>query len=131
MRTRLTTVAIVLGGVLALTAGLLASGLRRPPGPRTLPEAIAVVEARGLYWVSDEPGGIPGARVTVSDRPLTAMQARCIRLKDPQHPAWLGTVAIFTNWRANLPNYDPACSAIWGELFVYGDPRVIGDLTGP
>jgi hypothetical protein len=100
-----------------------------PHGPRTLQEAIAAAEALGLCWGTDECGGVPYARVVVSEFPVTWERA-CGVVLDPARPCWVGTVAIWPKGRQLVPMHDPARCALWGDLFVYGDPELIARLTG-
>src|SRR5947209_3967039 len=127
MRRRYSTVFLGLGAAaltLALTARLLPNHEPRRAGPQTLQEALAIVEGRGLHHASDEAGGVPVHHLIVSELPLAPERARLLRL-DPTHPCWAGTVSIRDDWRTQMPNYDPACSAVWGELFVFGDPVLV------
>ncbi len=101
----------------------------RRPGPRTLQEAIALAGQKGLSWGTDEYDGHPVTRIVISELPVTT--ARCQRLYlHPSCPGWAGTVSVYANWRLLIADaYDPEHSAIWGELFVYGDPSLIEMLT--
>src|SRR5438270_12960703 len=128
MRTRIwnTTFLAMSLAVLALVlAGPLSLSARKPPGPRTAAEVAATAEQLGLYLVPD---GTTGGRVILAEQPLTLERAATLWLHSPQHPRWIGTVAVYAGWRGMMDNYDPACSAVWGEFFVYGDPDLIARL---
>jgi hypothetical protein len=101
-----------------------------PAGPETMQEVVRVAEEKGLYFCSDRRDGEIANRLVISDRPLTCQRANFVRFNAPDHPCWIGTVALCYPWRNNMANYDPECSAVWGEMFVYGDPEIIRRLTG-
>jgi hypothetical protein len=125
------TVLIVLAAV-PVAALVVIPGLSGRPshGPRTIEEAMEVACAHGLYWATDDPSGIPTNGVVVSEVPLTREAVSKLRVNDPRHCGWIGTLTIRNNWEKCMPNYDPECSGVWGELFVYGDARLIRKLTG-
>jgi hypothetical protein len=103
---------------------LLTDTTRRDP--RTLAEAAQVAEQLSLFCRVD---GVEGGRLIVSETPLT--QKRCAEARlDPRYSGWRGTIAVYPNWQTMMPMYDPMCSAVWGELFLYGDPRLIAKVTG-
>ena len=83
-----------------------------------------------LYWATDHPSGKPTNGIVVSEMPLTREAVSKLRVNDPHHIGWIGTLIIRNNWERCMPNYDPDSSGVWGELFVYGDPRLIRKLTG-
>jgi hypothetical protein len=105
-------------------------GTWRRAGPRTFDDVIAIAEPFGLYYASDDIGGIPKGRLVLSRLPLTCDRAARVRINVPQHPCWIGTVAVYTTAAQMAPNYDPTCSVFWGEMFVYGDPALVELLTG-
>jgi hypothetical protein len=127
------TALLILGAVmvvlLSLVQPLLMSfGIGR--GPRTVKDVVRVAEEQGLYCLTDEPRGIPDHRLVVSETPLTRERICGLSVPNPQRPCWRGTVSIYAGWQQLMGIYDPDCSAIWGELFVYGDPQLILKLTG-
>jgi hypothetical protein len=95
--------------------------------PESLDEAIEVADTLGLFYRYDGGGA---SCLLVSERGLPD-PAIGPRMNNASHPFWIGTVAIYTGaqsmWQAN---YDPTCSLVWGNLFVYGDPDLIKTLTG-
>jgi hypothetical protein len=101
-------------------------------GPRTLQEAAALAEERGLFWRSGtNDGSLPACAIVVGTRPVTWERANGIRFHDgPRHPCWQDTAIVYSGWRDFLAGADPTASLVWGELFVYGDRRVIEKLTG-
>jgi hypothetical protein len=105
------------------------NGGRVPRGPQTLQEAAAIAEELGLYHRSDKADGTLWDRIIVSEIPLSFERASQVCINDPSRPCLAGTVAIYAGWDKLWPNADPACSAVWGELFVYGDPQLIRKLT--
>jgi hypothetical protein len=129
------TTAVVGAAVIAVT--LLNSGgllLRSDVGrshPQTLYDAVEIAEALGLYHSSDALAGSLNSRVIISEMPLTWERAAGTSLH-ANHPCLVCTVAVYYDpnrlW-ANA-NYVPAYSAIWGDLFIFGDPRLIEKLTG-
>jgi hypothetical protein len=114
----------LLGGV------LLRSGVRRSH-PQTLYDAVEIAEALGLYHCSDALAGRLNSRVIISELPLTWERAAGTPLH-PDHPCLVWTVAVYydPNRQWADANYVPAYSAIWGDLFIFGDPRLIEKLTG-
>jgi hypothetical protein len=132
VRARYTNVLIVLGGgalaAILLIRALLTDGLQRPP--RTIQEAVVIANSKELCCISDEPDGIPHVILVVSETPLTWAEAASLRVNSPKHPGWRGVTKIQGSRSVAAENYDPTCSAVWGSLFVYGDPEVIRKLTG-
>jgi hypothetical protein len=136
MRRRQHETALTLCAGVGLVALLALAQLRRSdnppsPGPRTLRDARPIVEGLGLYCRSDRPDGCLDNRLVVSERPLTADRANFLRLSNPQHPCWLGTVALCSPARAYAFHLAPEGTAIWGGLFVIGDPALVRKLVGP
>jgi len=111
--------------MLALTVRRLSMDRPGYRGPHTLQDAGRIAESLGLFHRSDTAEGVPTCRLIVSETPLTFERAGAIVLREPTHPSLLGTVAVYSGAHAMGMNYDPTCSAIWGDLFVYGDPAVI------
>jgi hypothetical protein len=101
-------------------------------GPRTLEEAASLAKERGLFWRSGtKDGSLPASAIVVGTRPVTWERANGIRFNDgPHHPCWQDTVIVYSGWRGFAAGADPFVSLVWGELFVYGDRRVIEKLTG-
>ena len=99
-------------------------------GPQTLAELIAIAEARGLYYGSDQRMDGPIGRLVISETPVTRNRAGRVRINAPLHPCWINTVAVYFPVGQMMTNYDPQCSVIWGNMFVYGDPALIELLTG-
>jgi hypothetical protein len=97
--------------------------------PSTLQEAAQISESLGLYYRSDSADGALRSRVIVSTTPLTFERAGGIGLRDPKHPCWDGTVAVYDAWRRmHVDCNQPHCT-IWGKLLVYGDPDLIQRLN--
>jgi hypothetical protein len=116
--------------VMLLGGLLLRSNVRRSH-PQTMCDAVEIAETLGLYHCSDALGGHLYARVIISELPLSWERAAGISLRC-NHPCLLGAVAVYydphRHW-ANA-NYVPGYSAIWGDLFIFGDPWLIEKLTG-
>ena len=100
------------------------------PGPESIQEVIRVVEHMGLYWRSDRVDGIVSDRLVVSERPVTCARANDVRFGAPEHRCWHGTIAVCYPAKQILSNYDPVCSAVWGQTMLYADPGLIRKLTG-
>jgi hypothetical protein len=120
-----------LGAGLALAILVLGSGyLRRhhARAPSTLVEAAQIAEGLGLFYRSDRADGRLQGRLMVSDRTVTFERAAGTPLCDPKDRRWVGTVVIYSGWRNLNARNDATCSAVWGELLVYGDPNFIDRL---
>lgn len=116
--------------ILLLMASPLVRSVQRRGGPEMLEDAAEIAGAQGLYCASDSVGGFLSTRLVVSETPLSWHRAARTVL-DPKHPSMAGTVAVYYKRPGMVEcNYDPSCSAVWGELFVFGDPRLIHKLTG-
>ncbi len=102
----------------------------REPVPRTLAEVATLVERRGLYWAAENSFGLEGNRLVISTLPITVERASNLHVNDPSYSRWHGTLIVDLRFLAMMCNYDPAWSVVWGDLFVYGDPELIEDLTG-
>jgi hypothetical protein len=121
---------VTLFALLAVLAIRLLWSENTPREPQTIDEAVSLARAMGLYAIHD--GGEPttGKNIIVSETPLTWEEAGGVCVSRPINPYWIGKVRIYTGWQAMMPNYDPRCSVVWGELFVYGDPQLVERLTG-
>jgi len=98
--------------------------------PESLTETVDVVSELGLYHRFDGPSSGNWCLI-VSERALPDSPEQSPRINNPSHPFWIGTVAIYRNGQQRMSyNYDPACSVVWGTLFVYGDPDLIEKLSG-
>jgi hypothetical protein len=99
-----------------------------PCGPKSLDEVVQIAHELKLYhrYV----GGPGSCCVVVTAKEPHRVLWEGPRLNNPRHQFWNGTVAIYTLAHQMWGNYDPACSLVWGDLFVYGDPDVIEMLTG-
>ena len=125
----------VLMGICLIGLAALSLGLRVPDAdrasPRTLVEAATAAEARGLCWRSTaQDGSLNAGSIVVSTRPVTWEHTNGIRVNDAKHSCWHETIVIYSSGAQLLMNSDPSVSMVWGELFVYGDPRLIEKLTG-
>jgi hypothetical protein len=98
-------------------------------GPESLEEAARAAEGLGLFCRSDSFDGSIGSRLIVSTAPLTHERAGSMGLREPNHRCWLGTVAVYRNWRKMHVERDTAYSALWGDLLVYGDPDLVERLS--
>jgi hypothetical protein len=112
---------------LPLTMGALRTDAGRR-APESLAEVAEVAVELGLFYRYDGPAAQCCLIISATEMPTTSPPAP--RMNNPTHPFWFGTVAIYTRASAMLANYDPACSLVWGTLFVYGDPDLIAKLTG-
>jgi hypothetical protein len=101
-----------------------------PDGPATLHEVAELAERMGLYCRSDNIDGVVRNRLLVSRSPLTHLAANQVVFGAPRKRCWQGVVAVCRPWRGYVSNFDPGYSAVWGNLFLYGDPDVIRRLTG-
>ena len=126
----------VIAGVLAL-AGV---GFRSPAeggapdeGPATIDEAARCAQSRQLQVYGYYPNGELGATCVVSEKPLSTVQRGDLWMHSPDFARWAGAAVISTGGRMMLEaNFDPAFPerfALWGDLFIYGDPEVIQRLT--
>ena len=122
----------VLGfGTLTPLAAPLYYNIQQRSAPRTLEDAVRIVEAEGLFWQADARDGPPSGRIVVSEVPISWERASWTYL-DPRNPRLVGSVAVYYDPNRTLArdNYLPGLSAVWGDLFVVGDPHLIEKLTG-
>ncbi len=120
-------------GVLVEVAAINSWRMNNPvplDGPQTLAEVQRIAESAGLYWRSDRRDGKVMLRLIVSDHPVTDMQAGMLRFNHPHHPCWGGVVAVSIPWQSYVGNGDPEHAAIWGKMFLYGDPEILRRLLG-
>jgi hypothetical protein len=109
----------------AATAALLvaiAYGSQFRRGPSTLPEVVQAADRMGLYHYA-EPG--PGSTLTsliLSETPLTREQIQSLWLGHLGDPSWAGCLYVVPRGNVQLMIEDPAPTALWGEMLVYGDP---------
>jgi hypothetical protein len=128
LRTKWFLYSVLSGGLVLQIAVFLRYGPRTPAGPQSLQDAARLVEEEGLYWMSPHRSNEMRERLIVSDRPVSWEQANLVRFSAPQHPCWRGVVALCYPAHSYLMNYDADHSAVWGKLFVYGDPELIQRL---
>lgn len=106
------------------------TALSAPPGPESMQEVIRIADGLGLYWRSDRFDGLVSHRLVVSERPVSCVRANDMRFGAPEHRCWNRTVAVCYPAKGHVMNFDPVCSAVWGQMMLYGDPEVIHKLTG-
>jgi hypothetical protein len=101
-------------------------------GPTTAEEVIATAEFLGLHCTAQPPGrGLTIATIYISDHPLQSGTTDFwMHDRDPQ--IWRGIVRVSVLDRSGYrANYDPSHAdhfAMWGEMFLYGDPELIARL---
>jgi hypothetical protein len=134
---------IALGGVISCSVFGLFSLLSpsaaspvQPPivaGPTKTAQVIAAAEASGLHWDSDPPG--KGPRCTtlyISTTPLTDERREVLWMHTRSLETWRGVVRVgIGDCDGFFDNFDPNRHehfALWGEMFLYGDPELIARL---
>jgi hypothetical protein len=101
----------------------------RADGPATLAEVVRIADEVGLHHASDRKDGVLLHTVVLAEAPVSAGQACLLRVGDPHHPCWIGRVTVARGWKSRIDNHVPGHSAVWGEMFVFGDPAVIDKLV--
>jgi hypothetical protein len=127
----LTVVALGVAIQLTVWKSALYSQWAAPDGPRSFVEVIQIATRAGLHHRSQHINEkeLRVNCLAVSVRPLSWTDANCLCVNKPDHPCWDGTVAVYGHGHY-VANYDPECSVVWGNMFVYGDRDVIHRLTG-
>jgi hypothetical protein len=131
---------IALGSV--AFCGLVAVLLRSEPDtpsqhhralPATLEEVMAVAEARHLYCAGDPPDRQPEDTLFVSVEPVSSERHTHLILADTHFRHWRGVVRVSRYgsklFASNSNPAHPERCALWGDLFVYGDPELIEQLV--
>ena len=103
-----------------------------PAGPMSPGEIVPIASGLGLHWSGCPSDSWPYNHVIVSDQPLTTDRLDRLNVHHPDFERWRGIVSISPCAGQVLQsNFDPAHSeryAVWGRLFVYGDPELIAKL---
>ncbi len=97
-------------------------------GPHTVHQFARMADDLGLYHRSDMQSGRVISRLIVSDRPLTYRRANSLRLGDPDHECWNGTVAVTSEGQTLAYLCDGEHGVLWGNMLLYGDPALIRQL---
>jgi hypothetical protein len=102
-----------------------------PAGRQTMEEVVAIAQDFGLHCRSDRYDGVVGARLLVSESPLSLERITLLTFcRAPEHPDWNGTVAVYrTKHSGSHINYPYTDSVPWGSFLLYGDPALIKRLT--
>jgi hypothetical protein len=130
-----------LGGlVLSTLAGFVVAWQpeQPPPPPRIVPgpvdtaDVYSAAEALGLHWISDPPGRQPPTTLYLSSQPITGDDLESYWMHYPDLERWRGVVRVGLHARFNYrSNFDAATAerfAMWGAMFLYGDPDLITKL---
>jgi hypothetical protein len=96
---------------------------------QTLQEVARVADDLQLHHRSDVENGELRCRLIVSERTVTYQRANDMRIGEPEHPCWKGTVAVCAPLHSYLHYLDANCGVVWGEVFLYGDPALIRMLV--
>jgi hypothetical protein len=94
-------------------------------------QVIAIVQKLGLHYRSDRHDGAIESRLIVSTVPVTVEQAGFLSpARRPEHPEWIGTVAVYR--RGHAVTFFPQAhqAMVWGSFFLYGDPSLVKRLSG-
>ena len=132
------------GSLVAACAGILvlavackqyraaASSLQTRPGPQSLGEVIQLAKGMQLHCRSDSRAGYPTGKVFLSEWPLSYENTQRLHMHGSDDRPWIGTVAACLHAEELYSmNYDPEYperTALWGSLFLYGDPVLIRHL---
>lgn len=96
------------------------------PGPKTIDEAIAVVENAGLIWIYS--GANQHDEIYASETPISQESTHNLLVGDLSHKAWVGRVQITNSWKGRHNPAGPN-SKQWGNLWIVGDPELIARIT--
>jgi hypothetical protein len=103
-------------------------------GPATIKEATAIATALQLHCLSPKLEAEPQSNVLVSAEPLSEERLSRLFVHSMETERWRDVVLIDVRGRKHLEmNFDPARReyfALWGKLFVYGDPNLISRFLG-
>ena len=109
-----------------------ASSPQARPGPRSLNDVIQLAEAMQLHYRSDAQAGYPTGKVFLSEWPVSYEGIQKLHMHGQDDRNWIGTVAVSLDGEELYSlNYDPEHpdrTALWGSLFLYGDPVLIRQL---
>jgi hypothetical protein len=101
-------------------------------GPASIEDVTPIASALRLHWLGSPSVATSQSNVIISEEPLTHERLDCLHLHHPDFGRWRGVVSISLHGRKRMAsNFDPAHPerfALWGELFVYGDPELIAKL---
>jgi hypothetical protein len=95
-------------------------------------QVVAIAQDFGLHCRSDRYDGVVGARLLVSESPLSFERTTLLTFwRAPEHPDWNGIVAVYrTTHSESQINYRYTDLVPWGSFLLYGDPALIKRLTG-
>jgi hypothetical protein len=96
--------------------------------PQTLEDLARIAHRAGLFHRSDLADGHVAGRLVVSERPVSYERANRLRIGQPEHGCWDGTVAATVPSNAYVYNEDDQHTAVWGSVLLYGDPALIRRL---
>jgi hypothetical protein len=103
-----------------------------PVGPVSPADVVPIASGLGLHWLGSPVGPRPGNNVLVSIEPLTSERLNLLHMHHPDFERWRGVVTISPcAWQILRSNFDPAHPerfAVWGDLFLFGDPELIAKL---
>jgi hypothetical protein len=135
---------VVLGTLVVVGFASAACWLQEPPysaattfrhvpvGPASPADVVPIASGLGLHWLGSPAGSRPDNNVLVSLEPLTSERLDHLNMHHPDFERWRGIVTIIPRgWQVLRSNYDPAHPerfAVWGDLFLFGDPEVIAKL---
>jgi len=101
-------------------------------GPASIEDVTAIASALRLHCLGSPSEATPQSTVMVSAEPLSSERLGRLRMHDPDFDRWRGVVSISLGSHERMhSNFDPAHPerfALWGKVFVYGDPELIAKL---
>ncbi len=96
------------------------------PGPRSIAEVVAAAEKHGFVCTTETSGDRTSNRVVISYKPLDEDEAATVNISSPR----AGVASCYFAWGCARVHNEPANSAFWGDMFLYGDPDIVAAMTG-
>lgn len=123
---------LAVGVIAALVAGLAVYHYYRTnAGPQNLEDVVLAAREKGLHWRSEWSESRITHRLILSARPLTPARLARLSSADITDPVWRGSVLVCPSTDVDPNLKVPGRTAVWGEVFLFGDPTMIDYLLAP
>jgi hypothetical protein len=122
----LAVAAVVLVAALVPSAADLYARLTACP-PTGLDEVQTRAERLGLCVLAHGIHNDEGQMLFISEEPADDWPV--VRLTDPDRAVWRGRLLVTDYTDSGIVPIDPPSQAAWGDLHVFGDPRLIARIA--